>query len=66
MFVMTYKPTMLSTLLESVCRHCRPFLKRNIVLAYRVTPPDAYVKLDPRRVFQIITNGLCTCRRAAL
>ncbi len=58
MFVMNRKPTALLTLIDSVCRHCRPFLPRCVEFGYRVHPRTATVMVDPRRVFQIITNGL--------
>ena len=58
MFVMNRKPTQLLALIDSVCRHCRSFLPRVVEFGYRVTPPEAEVMIDSRRVFQIITNGL--------
>ena len=61
MFVMNRKPTPLRALIDSVCRHCRPFLPRCVAFGYRVCPTNAVVMVDGRRVFQIITNGLRSC-----
>jgi hypothetical protein len=58
MFVMQRKPTVLASLLESVCRHCRAFLNVHVLMGYRCNPNDASVMIDPRRIFQILTNGL--------
>ncbi len=58
MFAMVRKPTSLATLIDNVCRHCRSFLAHGVEFGYRVTPQDAVVMLDPRRVFQIVMNGL--------
>jgi signal transduction histidine kinase len=58
LFTMSPKAVDLSTLLDRVCRHCRPFLLPSVGLQYRVVPPGAYLMLDPRRVHQIIINGL--------
>ena len=58
MFVMARKETLLLSLIDSVCRHCRPFLPRSVEFGYRVSPPNAEVMIDSRRMFQIITNGL--------
>ena len=58
MFVMNRTAVSLRTMVDSICRHARAFLKSNVQLGYRVTPPDAEVMLDQRRMFQIIINGL--------
>ena len=53
MFVLNRKPTALSPLIDSVCRHCRPFMRPDVHFGYSVTPADAELMLDPRRVFQV-------------
>ena len=58
MFLMSYKPVELLSLVDSACRHCRSFLARDVVLLYRVSPCSARIMADSRRVFQIISNGL--------
>ena len=58
MFKTAPKPVQLLSLMDDVCRHCRPFLAHHVEMGYRVSPPDAVVLVDSRRVFQIITNGL--------
>jgi hypothetical protein len=58
MFQMNCKPATLALLISSACRHCRSFLPTTVEFGFRVTPPEAEVVVDSRRVFQIITNGL--------
>ena len=58
MFSMSRKPVVVRDLIDSVCRHCRPFLKPHVQFGYRVSPADAVAMIDHRRMFQIIINGL--------
>ena len=58
MFSMSRKPVVVRDLIDSVCRHCRPFLKAHVQFGYRVSPADAVAMIDHRRMFQIIINGL--------
>ena len=58
LFTMAPGPLGVAELISGACRHCRAFLRPEVGLRFRVTPPDARAMLDARRVIQIITNGL--------
>jgi hypothetical protein len=58
LFLMSRKPVHVATLVAGICRHCRPLLLPTVGLQFRVQPPDARVQLDPRRLHQILINGL--------
>ncbi len=58
MFKMNLLPELLAPLVDRACRHCRSFLKSSVQFGYRVTPRDAVVMVDKRRLFQILVNGL--------
>jgi len=58
LFQMSPRAVDVGALVDRVCRHCRPFLLPCVGLQYRVLPAGARVMLDPRRVYQILINGL--------
>jgi hypothetical protein len=66
-FKMSPKEVNLVALIDTVCWFCRSFLKPTAVLRYRVInrSGNPNIMLDPRRVCQIIANGLRCARVGA-
>jgi signal transduction histidine kinase len=58
LFLMSVKPVHVAPLMEGICKHCRPLLLGSVGLQFRVQPPDARALLDPRRLHQILINGI--------
>ncbi len=52
-------PTNLEVMIATACRQLRTFVRSSIPLRYRLLSSNVReVVLDPRRVMQIITNGI--------